>query len=96
MPFYSKPQPFVSQAFSGNESWLFDQHHEPTHANLTESGDASEPDRLERGGTVQPLLQLTLQVRESPLTLILPHTRTHVKGNIHSGLKPFVKQFTRT
>lgn len=71
-----------------------EEHHKHTHAGLAESRDTSEPERLERGRTVQPLLQLTLQVRASPLTLILPHSLHCVAGRLHSALKPSDKQFT--
>lgn len=83
------------QTFLGNEFGHPQQHLKPTPASLAESWDASEPERLERGGTFQPLLQLTFQVR---LKDALPsHTHTHYalcQGSMYPGQKSSAKQFT--
>lgn len=58
------------QALHGSEFGRTEQHHEQTPAGLAENWDASEPERLERAGTIQPLLQPTFQV-------IVPLSRPH-------------------
>ncbi len=92
------------QALPGNEFRRPEQHDEQTPAGLAESWDATEPERLERGGTVQLLLQLTLQVRDPPCCQTHTHTHTHtltitltlnyVKRSMQSRQKPPAKQFT--